>query len=485
VNVSTYKILESAAQSWPEQPAIIDVDGSMSFLKLFQECEKLKTVLQQAGLSQSLGLGVMGRNSRAFVAMMLAGMACEAIVIPLSHQLKQAEIEQIVKDTELHAIIDDFSGVTPLDGEAITIKFLKQNLRLVWADDLPNKSITQLPDAAFIRYTSGTTGTSKGVILTHKSIQKRVEITQAALQLMPDDAVLWVLPMAFHFLVTILVYIRSGTRIIISQDILAQTLIDIANRHKATLLYASPMHFRLLAADLSEKKMETLKLAISTSSGIPFDVAKKFNERFDIPITQAYGIIEVGMPLLDSLSGNTKSQSIGYPVNGYSIALLNDKDHPVADGDIGKLAIRGPGMFDAYLKPWQTAEQTMCNGWFMTGDLAQRSSDGRIILCGREKTMINISGNKVFPEEIENVLNSHSKIVDSYVFSKAHPLMGEIVSAEVIVVEGTDLDVEQLLQFCRKLLSTYKIPQQLKQVNEIIHTQSGKIKRMKKLDIYD
>lgn len=475
--VSTYKILESAAQSWPEHIAIIDMDGSISYLQLYQQCEKLKTVLQQAGVSQGMGLGVMGRNSTAFVAMMFAGMACGATVLPLSHQLKQAEIEQILKHTELHAIIDDCSGTIPINGQATSIRFLQQKLRLAWTDISREQSITQLADAAFIRYTSGTTGTSKGVVLTHASIQERVDITQVALGLTPNDAVLWVLPMAFHFLVTILVYIRSGVKIIVTKDLLAQTLIDTANQHKATMLYASPIHFRLLAADLSDKSMDTLKYAISTSSGIPIDVADKFKVRFNLPVTQAYGIIEAGLPLLDTLSGNTIPQSVGFPIADFSVALLNDDDELVIDGEVGRLAIRGPGMFDAYLKPWQTAEQLMDNGWFMTGDLAVRESDGRVTLCGREKTMINISGNKVFPEEVELILNSHAEIINSHVFSREHALMGEIVAAEVILTEGAVLDVESVLQFCRVQLSTFKVPQQIKHVTEIVHTQSGKIKR--------
>jgi acyl-coenzyme A synthetase/AMP-(fatty) acid ligase len=148
------------------------------------------------------------------------------------------------------------------------------------------------------------------------------------------------------------------------------------------------------------------------------------------------------------------------------------------EGEIGHLAITGAGMFDAYLKPWQTAEQVMVNGWFMTGDLAKFEKDGRITICGREKTMINVSGNKVFPEEVEVVLNSHENILEAHVFGHSHPLMGEIVCADVRIKENIELDVENILKFCRHQLSYYKVPQQLNQVAKIVHTQSGKIKRI-------
>jgi long-chain acyl-CoA synthetase len=475
---SAYRLLEQAAQSWPERTALIDEYGTLSYHELYVQTESLKITLLQTGLSKGLGLAVMGRNGRAFVAAMLAGMGCDAVVVPLSHQLKSAEIAQILLDTGVHAILDDQTGVVPADGEAIFIPLTTQTLRFTWINAAAKLAITPLPDAAFIRYTSGTTGTSKGVVLTHRSILARVESASKALQLGCNDAVLWILPMAFHFLVSILVYIRVGAKIIVCKDLLAHTLIKDANQHHATMLYASPMHFRLLAADVSGEQIPTLKTAISTSSAIPLNIAEMFRQSFNVPVTQAYGIIEAGLPLLDSLSGQTDPQSVGYPTDGFSVALLDDDNLPVPEGQVGRLAIRGPGLFDAYLKPWQTAEQVMCCGWFLTGDLALHRVDGRVIICGREKTMINVSGNKAFPEEIEAVLNAHPDIVACRVFGQPHPLLGEVVCAEVVLRQQAEWDVEALLQFCRQRLSTYKVPQRVQIVTQIKYTSSGKVKRI-------
>ncbi len=477
--MSTYQILEQAVDSWPQYPAIIDSQGSMSYSELYKQTEALRKKLMQAGLKPCMGLGVMGRNGRFFVAAMLAGMACGATVLPLSPQLKKAEMSQILQDTGLHAVLDDGSGLLVIQGRPLAIPFADQMTRFTWTGAVLDKAMTGLSDAAFIRYTSGTTGRSKGVVLSHRRILERVAVTQKALSLEPGDAVLWVLPMAFHFLVSILVYIRSGAAIIVCKDLLAQTLIDAANQYKATLLYASPMHFRLLAADLSGKRMPTLRYAISTSSAIPAAIAKSFRKRFDKPLAQAYGIIEAGLPLLDNLSDAACLETVGFPVDGFEVALLDDDfSTPVGTDQVGHLAVEGPGMFDAYLKPWQSAGHVMKKGWFMTGDLARYDATGRIIVCGRKKNLINVSGNKVFPEEVEAVLNSHADIADCRVFGGNHPLMGEIVCAEVVMAEGVILDSEKILRFCRDRLSTYKVPQRLQQVNRIEYTRSGKIKRM-------
>jgi acyl-CoA synthetase (AMP-forming)/AMP-acid ligase II len=476
--MSTYDILQQSALSWPDRPALIDAEGVISYRDLYKQTELLKSTLINTGLGPGMGLGVLGRNSRFFVAAMFAGMGCGATVLPLSHQLKQAELDKILKDTCLHAVLDDQNSVYPLNGASETIVFAKQTLRYTWTDISRQQPITALSDAAFIRYTSGTTGTSKGVVLSHRRILERIQNVQQAIKLTPNDAVLWVLPMAYHFLVTILLYLCSGAAIILCKDFLAQTLINDANQYNATLLYAAPMHFRLLAADQSGKQLQTLKYAISTSSAIPLAVAEAFKQRFKLPITQAYGIIEAGLPLLDSFSANSHPESVGYPIGDFEVALLDKRHQPVPEGEPGRLAIRGPGLFDAYLTPWQPAAEIITNGWFMTGDLARRCIDGRIIICGREKTMINVSGNKAFPEEIEAVLNDHPDIVASRVFGQPHPLMGEIVCAEIILVADAVLNIEAVLHFCRSRLSIYKVPQRLLPVDHIELTGSGKLQRL-------
>jgi long-chain acyl-CoA synthetase len=474
---SVYRLIEIAAQSWPERTALVDEYGAMTFAELYAQTENLKARLQETGIGE-MGLAIMGRNGRAFVMAMLAGMGCGAVVVPLSHQLKSAEIAQILLDTGVQAILDDQSGVMPTDGKVTLMPLATQTLRFTWIDEAVKSALTPLPDAAFIRYTSGTTGKSKGVVLTHTSILARIESASKALRLDCNDAVLWILPMAFHFLVSILVYIRVGAKIIVCQDLLAATLIKEANEHQATMLYASPMHFRLLAADVSGEQMPTLKTAISTSSAIPSTIAEQFRQHFNIPVTQAYGIIEAGLPLLDNLSGATDPTSVGYPTDGFSVALFDDGNVPVPAGQVGRLAVRGPGLFDAYLKPWQPAKQVLHDGWFLTGDLARIQSDGRVLICGREKTMINVSGNKAFPEEIESVLGEHPDVTDCRVFGQAHSLLGEVVCAEVVLKQQAAWDAEALLQFCRQRLSTYKVPQRVYQVTEISTTTSGKIQRI-------
>jgi acyl-coenzyme A synthetase/AMP-(fatty) acid ligase len=269
--------------------------------------------------------------------------------------------------------------------------------------------------------------------------------------------------MAYHFLVTILMYVRYGIPIALSKDLLADSIMTCAEESNATVMYAAPMHYRILAADKTERMMPTLTWAISTSTAIPPIIQDGFFKRFNIPITQVYGIIEAGLPMISRPDDPPETwQSVGKAAPGFEVEL---------QGETGQLAIRGPGMYHAYLHPWQERE----DGWFLTGDLATRDAQGYIMISGREKSMINVSGNKAFPEEIEAVLLTYPGIEATRVYGDAHPLMGEIVCAEV--VSETAIDVETLLKHCRQKLSTYKVPQRVKFVDVIEETDSGKVKR--------
>ena len=185
----------------------------------------------------------------------------------------------------------------------------------------------------------------------------------------------------------------------------------------------------------------------------------------------------MGLPLgtLDQTSPPTGS--VGRALPGYEVAVINETGNQLPVGTIGKLAVRGSGMFDAYLAPFRPLASVLVNGWFLTGDLALQSSDGSIVVCGREKSVISCGGNKVFPEEIERVMNSYPGVRTSRAFSASHPTLGEVVSAEVVTLSGWMLDIEGLRRYCMEKLSEYKAPKDIRLVEALPVTDSGKIVR--------
>jgi len=471
-----YKILADAAEKWPDKTAVYDTKGQLTFGELYEQCNILKEEIIRQGVSKGKGLGVLASNSREFIIGLFAGIGSGATVMPLSHQLKENELQEVIKESGLHAIMDDHSlnqkniDFHQLDGPV--------KLRLTFTKNFNGPDIApHVDNPAFIRFTSGTTGKAKGVVISHQSVYERIEGAQRALELSADDIVIWVLPMAYHFIASIALYVYCGAAIVITDNFMASTVLKSIKDYGGTLLYASPMHLRMLASDKTDVMIPTMKRVISTSTSISYEICQDFLHRYNKPVTQAYGIIEIGLPIINKLYPEEFPESVGTDVEGYSSVILDEAGNEVAMGTEGLLAIQGHGMFDAYLNPPLLRQQVLKNGYFHTADMAVKDVTGRVFVKGRTSSVINISGNKVFPEEVESIINTLPQIRQSRIHGVPHPLMGRIVQADIVVKEGHDIKEEDLISFCRKKLSPFKIPQRVKRVSQIEMTDSGKIKR--------
>jgi long-chain acyl-CoA synthetase len=473
-----YEILKEAAIKWPDNPAVYDDHGVISFKELFNETEDLRLQLMHMGIKAGMGIGVMAANSRHFIIGIFAAVGTGAAVMPMSPQLKKAEIDDILQDTKLHAVMDDRTAGQPLDAIDTLITLKNGSFRFGFTGiDESVAFASFLHQPAFIRFTSGTTGKSKGVIVSHQSVMERIDLANKGLELGPADTVIWVLPMAYHFMVSIILYVRYGTAIAVARDFLAKNIIEITNRYQGTLLYASPVQIRLLSNDTGTTQMPSLKKVISTSAAISLNVCKAFKDRFNLDVSQAYGIIEIGLPMLNFIKSAEQPDAVGYALPGYTVDILDEHNNPLPNGSIGHLGIKGPGMFDAYLIPPVLRKDILQNGYFLTADYASKADDGLIKIEGRSKSVINISGLKVFPEEVEAVLEMIPEIRLARISSCPHPLLGQIIEAEVVLHDGAKIDEEDVLTYCKKRLSAFKAPQRLKIVESLPMTGSGKLQR--------
>lgn len=475
-NLLAYSVLIDAKNKWPEKIAIHDELGSMTFAELYKEVEFLKNRLSEIGLAPKMAAGVMAKNGRNIIVAIFAVIGTGATVMPMSHQLKGAEVEEILNEAGLHFILDDLNGAQPLPSfDQIELK--NGSFRIakteITKDFAPH---VELP--AFMRFTSGTTGKAKGVIISHKSAIERIEGANKLLKLGPDDCVIWVLPIAYHFVVSILLYIRYGAAIAIAKDFLPKNIVDITNKYNGTLLYASPMQIRLLSQIPEQVEMNSLNAVISTSAAISPEICNQFQVKYNIPVSQAYGIIEIGLPIVNYEKSLEHPEAVGFALPDYTVDILDENNAILGPNKIGNLAIKGPGMFDAYLNPAIIRDNVLVNGYFLTADYASKTEDGLIKVEGRQLSMINVGGNKVFPEEVEGVIETYPGIEQARITGIPHSLMGQIIQAEIIVEVGIDLDIEEVLTYCRKRLSTFKVPQKVLIVETLTMTGSGKIRRV-------
>jgi len=476
--MNVFEKLAQSARQWPDRTAILDAGGALDYQSLWREVEALRVQLDRLGVSEGQGVGVRARNGRAFVIGALAALGCGAVIMPIHHQMKPAELADMLARAPLCVILDD--GSNPAQpGKTITLENPGGNgLRFTRLDGAQGPLAPTIKNAAFVRFTSGTTGQSKGVVLIHRDILERTRAANSGLGLTCEDKILWVLPMAYHFYVSIILYLEVGATVIVNTDYLAENVLDAAAKHQATFLYVTPMHIRMLISDQSGRNLPpSLQRVMSVSSRLDPRAAREFQTRFHVPVSQGSGIIEVGLPIMNIAEAAEHPEAIGRPVPGFEVTILNEAMKPLPDGETGQLALRGPGMFSGYLNPPRLREQILHEGWFLTGDLAHRDSGGRFVLDGRTSSVIHIAGHKVFPEEIAGVLDQHPAVLRSRVFSRPHPQLGEAICAEVQLRNGSSPNTtEEILAFCRRQLSSHKVPTLLELVATISMTSSGKVR---------
>ncbi|MCX6274851.1 MAG: class I adenylate-forming enzyme family protein [Bacteroidetes bacterium] len=472
-----FSILEEAAAKWNDRPAIIEHGKNISFAELHESalllCDKLESAVDLRGK----GIGFVCGNRCSFVFGLFACAKAGAIAMPVLSGTQGSEVEHLFQEASINVLLAEKGNRFSFSGGAEKID-LSEEFDLYIFSQIKSQNIDAVfPGAAFIRPSSGTTGDSKGVVISHRAVFERSAAANTGLMLNENDVMLWVLPMAFHFVVSVLLYIRYGVCMIISDHFTAESIILNANRFHATHLYASPLHYRLLAAEKSTGKFETLKKAISTSALLEPVVSQAFFDKYDIPVSQAYGIIEIGLPFINNERENKRSESIGKALPGYTAAILDAYGKALSLGLQGAFAIKGPGMFSGYLWPVIALDEVLAESWFLTGDIAEMDRDGFVYIKGRSKSMINVSGNKVFPEEVEAILKLHPDVEDCRVYGGKHPVTGELVEAEIVLKRDSEKDIEKIISHCREHLLSYKVPQRIFFVDEIRKTKTGKIKR--------
>ncbi|MDE3066079.1 MAG: acyl--CoA ligase [Verrucomicrobiota bacterium] len=475
--MNVFDTLSRSARQWPDRVAIVDAGGALDYRSLWREIAVLRVQLDRRGVREGQGVGVRARNGRAFVIGALAALGCGAVIMPIHHQIKPAELAEMLARAPLGVILDDGCAVAQ-PGRTVALDNPGGNgLRFTRLDGPQQPLAPAIKDAAFVRFTSGTTGAAKGVVLTHRGVLERIRAANAGLGLTCQDKILWVLPMAYHFYVSILLYLEVGATVVVTADYLAGSILDAAAEHQATFLYLTPMHVRLLTGEGSGRALPpSLQRVMSVSSRLEPRAARDFLARYRVPVSQGFGIIEVGLPIMNLAEAAEHPEAVGRPVPGFEARIVDETMKPLPENETGQLILRGPGMFAGYLNPPRLRDEALRDGWFLTGDLGHLDRRGRIVLDGRTSSVIHIAGHKVFPEEIAGVLDQHPAVLRSRVFGRPHPQLGEAVCAEVQLRNGGSPAMsEEILSFCRRRLSSHKVPGALEFVAEIRLTASGKV----------
>lgn len=470
-----YLIFLQTAGRLPNQMACRDLGANIdySYADLAHRIADAAGALKQAGISSGDCVGLHIASGLDYIIFAYAIWACGGVVVPIATEIvdderseifRKIRIDAVMTTTRTSGLFDEVAGEGHLIAGGIIVRPVRS--------PLVHPAGFLDVDAAFIRFTSGTTATAKGVVLSHATVHDRIHAANDALAINAADTVIWLLSMSYHFTVSIVSYLTFGATIILCSDHFGETIVEEAAANGATLIYGSPQHYSYMLADKTATRLADLRLAISTASSLKSEIATGFFKRFGVALSQAYGLIEVGLPCINLLGETAKPGSVGRLLPAYRLRMRD-----VPESELKAIDLAGPGIVDAYYNPWLSRDEIMPEGWFETGDMGFLDEDGYLIIAGRSKEMISVGGMKFFPRDVETVLESHPAIAEAYVYSEPSSRLGEIPRASVRLRPGVTVDPAELRHYCLARLSSYKVPQQIDVVAELPKTASGKLRR--------
>lgn len=474
-NLAELFILRAAAQ--PDHPAILAQREGVdtTYGELVGEIQLVASRLRTMGVQPGMNIGLHYPGGKDYIIFTYASWLCGASVTPLPMELADEEkiqilnciaIDWVIVGKQTEVFLTFRTDILPLLSHGFLVKI---------------KPVREAPPSlsginpAFIRFTSGTTGDAKGVILSHEAIVERIHAANLSLNIGPMDRIVWLLSMAYHFAVSIVAYLTFGATIILCKNSFGSSILQAANHFNATLIYAAPTHYELMSHESEMQLPSSLRLAIATTASLSPDLASAFWNRFGVALNETYGIIEVGLPAINIDQPRDKQGSVGRVSPSYELKLEGQDEN-----GIGEILLRGPGMLDAYYEPWLLRDQILAQraGWLATGDLGWIDDEGFLYIVGRCKELISVAGMKFFPQEVETVLQDHPAVSEACVFALKSPRSGEVPISHLLLAEGQDPPSdEELRAHCSKALASFKIPSQFHWVQQLARTASGKLIR--------
>jgi long-chain acyl-CoA synthetase len=344
---------------------------------------------------------------------------------------------------------------------------------------------TAADDTAVVIYTSGTTGRPKGAELSHSNLFSNTVACADLFKFTPQDTSLIVLPMFHIFAMTCVMNagIYRGAHAILLPKFDAEAVFGLMQKHSITIFAGVPtMYWGLLnyKDDSGQfdfvKIAQTLRMAVSGGAALPVQVLEDFKKRFGVDIVEGYGMSE-GSPVVtfNQLEVGCKPGSIGTPIWGVDVRLVDENGNDVPRGEKGELIYRGPNVMKGYYKKPEANAQTLKNGWLYSGDVAVQDEDGFYFIVDRTKDMIIRGGFNVYPREVEEVMIQHEAVSLVAVIGVPHQEMGEEIKACVVLKAGQSIDAQSLIEWTKSKIAAYKYPRIIEFMDALPMSATGKI----------
>jgi long-chain acyl-CoA synthetase len=478
--------LTAAAAEDPDRPAVKLDDQELSYGELERYAAHAAGLLRSKGIEAGDRVGVQLPNVPYFPIVYFGALRLGAVLVPMNPLLKAQEVAYHLSDAGAKVMIgwQDFeeagrSGSEESDAEFIVV-VPSEFERMLESERVDAVLEREDDDPALIIYTSGTTGTPKGATITHGNLRAAASVAREMVDAGPETVTVGTLPL-FHVF---------GMNSIMNVSVMAhglltlvprfepQKVLEVIQRDKATTFGGVPTMYSALLhhEERGDYDVSSLELCVSGGAALPVEVLKGFEEAFGAKVLEGYGLSETtGLASFNTRDRERKPGSIGVPVGGTEMKVVDEQDKDVPQGERGEIVMRGPFVMKGYWDREDATEEVMHDGWFHTGDIATVDEDDYFFIVDRKKDLIIRGGYNVYPREVEEVLYAHPAVLEAAVIAVPHDSLGEEVGAAVVLKEGEELSPEELREYVKQKVAAYKYPRLVWLTDELPKGPTGKV----------
>jgi long-chain acyl-CoA synthetase len=477
------------AAAHPDRIAVRLGDEVVTYRDLDESSARVAGLLAGRGVRPGQPVAIMLPNVPEFAAVYFGVLRAGGIVVPMNPLLKAREVAYYLGDSGAplifawHTTAHEVAAGTSRSGaEAVMLEPGTFGDLLAGASPAWDVVDRAADDTAVLLYTSGTTGRPKGAELTHGNLTTNVEVFRDDLmEIGPDDVVFGGLPLFHSFgqTCTLNAAISVGASLSLLPRFDPRQALGLLTQHRATVFAGVPtMYSALLAVpDRDDYDLSTLRLCVSGGAAMPVQVLRQFEKAFGCTVLEGYGLSETSPVASFNPPGRErKAGSIGTPIRGVEMRVVDGNRVELPQGEVGEIAIRGHNIMKGYWnKPEATADVVSADGWFYTGDLGRVDEDGYYFIVDRKKDLIIRGGYNVYPREIEEVLFEHPDVAEAAVIGVPHPELGEEIAAAVALRPGATITTDELRSYLKGQVAAYKYPRHVWFVEALPKGPTGKI----------
>jgi long-chain acyl-CoA synthetase len=480
-------ILTDSAARHGDRTALRLDDAQFTYALLDEASARVASMLKAKGLKPGDRVGIMLPNVPYFPVAYYGVLRAGGVVVPMNVLLKGREVGFYLSDPGARILFawHDFGqaaqeGAGEAGAELIDVKPGEIEGRIFAHEPDPDVAQRADDDTAVILYTSGTTGTPKGAELTHANLKRNAEIAAGLFSLDETVVTLGALPLFHSFGQTCgmnATIFAGGCLTLIPRFDPAKAL-EIIQRDKVSVFEGVPTMYGAMLHLPGHADYDTSTLHVCASGGasLPVELLRAFEAEFGCKILEGYGLSETSpVASFNHPDRERKAGSIGTPIAGVEMKVVDEDDHEVAPGEVGEIVIRGHNVMKGYWNRPEATEEVMRGGWFHSGDMARVDEDGYFFIVDRKKDLIIRGGYNVYPREIEEILYEHPAVVEAAVVAVPHDDLGEEVGAAVVLREGAEADEENIKAYVKDNVAAYKYPRRVWFVDELPKGPTGKI----------